>query len=338
VKGQLNDAAYAAGWALVKRLPEPVAVRLFDSIADLVWRRGGKSVLRLESNLRRVRPEASDAEIAELTRAGMRSYMRYWCESFRMSTWGRERIAAAFEPERVDRLDEVLASGRGAVLALPHMGNWDLAGAWVVVTRVPFTTVAERLKPEKLFDRFVAYREGLGMEVLPLTGGSGTLGTLAQRLRAGGLVCLVGDRDLSASGVEVEFLGETTRMPAGPAALAVQTGAALLPVTLWYDGTPVMKGRVHEEVVQPGTGSKRERVAAMTQAMARVWGDGVAEHPQDWHMLQRFWLADLDPRPAAAKPAPAVEPAAAEPAGAAGAVAERAAEASASESGLGDGR
>ena len=315
MKEQLNDAAYATGWALVKRLPEPVAVRLFDSIADFVWRRRGKSVLRLESNLRRVRPDAPDTEIAELTRAGMRSYMRYWCESFRMSTWGRERIAASFEPEHVDRLDAALASGRGAILALPHMGNWDLAGAWVVVTRVPFTTVAERLKPEKLFDRFVAYREGLGMEVLPLTGGNGTLGTLAQRLRAGGLVCLVGDRDLSASGVEVEFLGEAARMPAGPAALAVQTGAALLPVTLWYDGTPVMKGRVHEEVPQPGEGSKRERVAAMTQALADVWGRGVAEHPQDWHMLQRFWLADLEPRPGGPGPAAQdpVAPAAAEP-------------------------
>ena len=297
MKEQLGDIGYAAGWALVKRLPEPLAVRLFDRIADAVWRRRGKSVLRLESNLRRVRPEASDAELAELTRAGMRTYMRYWCESFRMSTWGRERIAASFEPEHVDRLDQALAAGRGVVLALPHMGNWDLAGAWVVVTRVPFTTVAERLKPEKLFDRFVAYREGLGMEVLPLTGGAGTLGKLAQRLRAGGLVCLVGDRDLSASGVPVEFLGEAARMPAGPAALAAQTGAALLPVTLWYDGTPVMKGRVHEEVPVPAEGSKREKVAAMTQAMADVWGEGVRAHPGDWHMLQRFWLADLEPRP-----------------------------------------
>jgi len=297
VKENLTDSAYAAGWALVKRLPEPVATRLFDGIADFVWRRRGKSVLRLESNLRRVRPEATDAEITALTRAGMRSYMRYWCESFRMSTWSRERVLASFEPEDVHRLDEAMASGRGAVLALPHMGNWDLAGAWVVVRGMPFTTVAERLKPEKLFDRFVAYREGLGMEVLPLTGGAGTLGKLAQRLRAGGLVCLVGDRDLSASGVPVEFLGEAARMPAGPAALAAQTGAALLPVTLWYDGTPVMKGRVHEEVPVPAEGSKREKVAAMTQAMADVWGEGVRAHPGDWHMLQRFWLADLEPRP-----------------------------------------
>jgi lauroyl/myristoyl acyltransferase len=292
---QLTYGAYAAGWGAVKRLPESVANGLFRRIADLAWKRRGKGVLRLESNLRRVRPEASEAEIAELGRAGMRNYLRYWCESFRMPVWSRGRIAASFEPECIERLDEAMASGRGAVLALPHMGNWDLAGAWVVVRGYPFSTVAERLKPEKLFDRFVAYREGLGMEVLPLTGGANTLATLAKRLRAGGLVCLVGDRDLSASGVDVSFMGEAARMPPGPAVLAAQTGAALLPVTLWYDGTPVMKGRVHEEVPVPEDGSKREKAAAMTQALADVWSEGVREHPEDWHMLQRFWLADLDP-------------------------------------------
>ena len=292
---QLTYSAYAAGWGAVKRLPESVANRLFQRIADLAWKRRGKGVLRLESNLRRVRPEASEAEIAELGRLGMRNYLRYWCESFRMPVWSKERIAASFEPEFIERLDDAMASGRGAVLALPHMGNWDLAGAWVVVRGYPFSTVAERLKPEKLFDRFVAYREGLGMEVLPLTGGANTLATLAKRLRAGGLVCLVGDRDLSASGIDVSFMGEAARMPPGPAVLAAQTGAALLPVTLWYDGTPVMKGRVHEEVPVPETGSKREKAAAMTQALADVWAEGVREHPGDWHMLQRFWLADLDP-------------------------------------------
>lgn len=299
LRDQLGYSAYAAGWGVVKRLPEPVADRLFRRIADLAWKRRGKGVLRLESNLRRVRPKASDAEIAELGRAGMRSYLRYWCESFRMPVWSRERVRGSFAPAGIERLDEVLASGRGAVLALPHMGNWDLAGAWIVVRGYPFTTVAERVKPEKLFDRFVAYREGLGMEVLPLTGGANTLATLAQRLRAGGLVCLVGDRDLSASGVDVTFMGEAARMPAGPAVLAVQTGAALFPVTLWYDDTSVMQGCVHEEVPVPEAGNKRERAAAMTQSLADVWAEGVREHPQDWHMLQRFWLADLDPSRAA---------------------------------------
>ncbi|RAG83506.1 phosphatidylinositol mannoside acyltransferase [Streptacidiphilus pinicola] len=297
MKDQLTYLAYASGWGLVKRLPEPVADALFRRIADMAWRKQGKSVLRLESNLRRVRPDLDEAGIRELSREGMRSYLRYWCESFRMPGWGKERIRASFTPEHIERLDDTLAAGRGVVLALPHMGNWDLAGAWVVVRGYPFSTVAERVKPEKLWERFMAYREGLGMEVLPLTGGAHTMATLAKRLRAGKLVCLVGDRDLSASGIEVDFLGEKTRMPAGPAALAAQTGAALLPVTLWYDETKVMRGCVHEEILVPEEGTRREKSAAMTQAMADVWAAGVREHAKDWHMLQRFWLADLEPRP-----------------------------------------
>ncbi|WP_042418437.1 phosphatidylinositol mannoside acyltransferase [Streptacidiphilus anmyonensis] len=297
MKDQLTYLAYATGWGLVKRLPEPAADAVFRRIADTAWKRQGKSVLRLESNLRRVRPELDEAGIRELSREGMRSYLRYWCESFRMPVWDKEKIRASFAPEHIERLDDTLAAGRGVILALPHMGNWDLAGAWVIVRGYPFTTVAERLKPAKLFDAFVAYREGLGMEVLPLTGGAHTMATLAKRLRAGKLVCLVGDRDLSASGIEVEFLGEKTRMPAGPAALAAQTGAALLPVTLWYDETRTMRGCVHEEVPVPEEGTRREKTAAMTQAMADVWAEGVREHAKDWHMLQRFWLADLEPRP-----------------------------------------
>ncbi|MCD0481237.1 phosphatidylinositol mannoside acyltransferase [Streptacidiphilus sp. ASG 303] len=295
MRERLADSAYALGWSAVRRLPEPAATALFRRIADTAWRQRGKGVQRLEANLRRVRPDAGEAEIRDLSRAGMRSYLRYWQESFRLPAWDADRIARSFAPEGHERIGHHLAEGRGVVLALPHMGNWDLAGAWLVShLGHRFTTVAERLRPESLFDRFVAYREGLGMEVLPLTGGSvSVVGTLAKRLRAGGLVCLVGDRDLSANGVEVDFLGERARVPAGPAALAVQTGAALLPVTLWYDGTPVMKGIVHPEVPVPAEGSRRERSAAMTRALAAVWAEGVRSHPEDWHMLQRFWLADL---------------------------------------------
>nr|WP_203605779.1 phosphatidylinositol mannoside acyltransferase [Streptomyces sp. SID8014] len=287
---------YGLGWSTVKRLPEPVAVRLGRTIADSVWKRRGKGVLRLEANLARVAPDAGPERLSELSRAGMRSYLRYWMESFRLPAWSDARIRDGFEPDGLHHLTDGLAAGKGVILALPHLGNWDLAGAWV--TRdlgVPFTTVAERLRPETLYDRFVAYREGLGMEVLPHTGGS-AFGTLARRLRAGGLVCLVADRDLSASGVEVEFFGDTARMPAGPAILAQQTGAPLLPVTLWFDSTPVMKGRVHPPVEVPGAGDRAERTSLMTQALADAFAEGIADHPEDWHMLQRLWLDDLEPR------------------------------------------
>jgi KDO2-lipid IV(A) lauroyltransferase len=296
VKERLTDALYGAGWGAVKRLPEPAANRLGRDIADLAWRRRGKSVARLESNLRRVVPDADETRLRELSRAGMRSYLRYWMESFRLPAWSKDRIRGGFDPKDVHHLLDALASPHGVILALPHMGNWDLAGAWVTTKlETPFTTVAERLKPESLYDRFVAYREGLGMEVLPHSGGE-AFGTLARRLRAGGLVCLVAERDLSASGVEVDFFGDRTRMPAGPALLAQQTGALLLPVTLWYDDSPVMRGQVHAPLDEPAEGTRAEKTSVMTQALADVFAAGIAEHPEDWHMLQRLWLSDLEPR------------------------------------------
>ncbi|GAA0464828.1 phosphatidylinositol mannoside acyltransferase [Streptomyces sp. NPDC046215] len=296
MRDKLTDALYGLGWATVKKLPEPVAVRLGTRIADIAWKRRGAGVLRLEANLSRVLPDADPERLARLSRLGMRSYMRYWMESFRLPGWSRDRIRAGFSGQDMHHLEEALAGGRGVVLALPHMGNYDLAGAWVTTALgVPFTTVAERLKPETLYDRFVAYREGLGMEVLPHAGGS-AFGTLARRLRSGGLVCLVADRDMSSSGVEVTFFGETAKMPAGPAMLAVQTGAVLLPVTLWFDSSPVMRGRVYAPIEVPGSGTRAEKAAAMTQQLADAFASGIAEHPQDWHMLQRLWLADLAPR------------------------------------------
>jgi len=292
---RLADALYGVGWSTVKKLPEPVAVRLGRSIADLAWKQRGKGVQRLESNYARVVPGASPERLAELSRAGMRSYLRYWMESFRLPAWSEERIRTGFEPEDVHHLTDGIASDRGVVLALPHMANWDLAGAWVTTAlKTPFTTVAERLRPETLYDRFVAYREGLGMEVLPHSGGT-AFGTLARRLRDGGLVCLVAERDLSASGVEVTFFGDTATMPAGPALLAQQTGALLLPVTLWYDDSPVMKGRVHPPIEVPESGTRAEKTSVMTQALADAFASGIADHPEDWHMLQRLWLSDLDP-------------------------------------------
>ncbi|GHD24679.1 lipid A biosynthesis lauroyl acyltransferase [Streptomyces violarus] len=292
---RLTDALYGLGWSTVRKLPEPVAVRLGRAIADLAWKQRGKGVQRLESNYARVVPDAGPERLAELSRAGMRSYLRYWMESFRLPAWSKERIKGGFDPKDIHYLTEGMAAGKGVILALPHLGNWDLAGAWVTTELgIPFTTVAERLKPETLYDRFVAYRESLGMEVLPHSGGT-AFGTLARRLRDGGLVCLVADRDLSASGVEVDFFGDTARMPAGPALLAQQTGALLLPVTLWYDDSPVMRGRLHPPVEVPESGTRAEKTSVMTQALADAFASGIADHPEDWHMLQRLWLADLDP-------------------------------------------
>jgi KDO2-lipid IV(A) lauroyltransferase len=177
-----------------------------------------------------------------------------------------------------------------------HMGNWDHAGAWAALTGAPVVTVAERLRPERLYARFLAYREGLGMEILPLTGQEGITATLVDRLRSARLVPLLADRDLRATGLEVVLLGEAARLPAGPALLALRTGAALHPVSIWYEPGPT-RGLVihfHDEVLAPASGPTREKVTAMTQGVADVFSAAIRAHPQDWHMLAPLWTADLD--------------------------------------------
>jgi KDO2-lipid IV(A) lauroyltransferase len=249
----------------------------------------------LEGNLLRVLgPGTSGKELRAASRAAMQSYGRYYMEAFRLPTFSKERVLQMQANPEAERALEMVRGGRGVIFALPHMGNWELAGAWCTARGIPFTTVMERLKPESVYDMFVAFRESLGMEVLPLTGGANAFGVLAQRLRAGRMVCLLCDRDLTESGVEVDFFGEKARMAAGPAALAVQTGASLRAVTLWFteDG---WAADVSEEIPVPAEGDRRAKAAAMTQELAGALEKGIAEHPEDWHMLQRVFTADLDP-------------------------------------------
>jgi lauroyl/myristoyl acyltransferase len=293
---RLTDTGYAAGWRLVRGLPARAVRPVFRGGADLAARRGGPGVVRLRANLRRViGPEPSEAALDDLVRAGLRSYARYWMEAFRLPAVSADEVVSTMHLDGVDLLDECLALGRGVVVALGHSGNWDHAGAWAAYTGRPVTTVAERLKPESLYDRFVAYRESIGITVLPLTGGTRPpLDTLAERLRAGGLVCLLADRDLSRRGLEVDFFGGRTRMPAGPALLTLQTGASLLVARLWYDETG-SRGSIVGPITPPEHGDLATRAAAMTQAVADSLAEGIAAHPEDWHMLQRLWLDDLEP-------------------------------------------
>ena len=293
------DLGFAAGWAAVKAVPEAVAASAFRTVGDLTARRGGPRVQQLRRNLRRVVGRGpSESELDELVYAAMRSYARYWLETFRLPKMDLRAVARRVEETAVgvEHIDAAMAAGKGLILALPHMGNWDVAGVWLIHHGVPFTTVAERLKPESLYDRFVAYREGLGMEVLPLTGGTGPVTeVLTRRLVAGHCLCLLADRDLSRSGVNVTFFGETARMPAGPAMLAAMTGAALCPVSLWY----LPDGGWGQRIAPPidlGTGRLRDRVQSATQALADEFAREIAQHPRDWHMLQRLWLNDLPER------------------------------------------
>jgi lauroyl/myristoyl acyltransferase len=298
LKDRLADAGYGLGWSVVCRLPESWAQGAFRFFADLAWRRQGPGVQVLEGNLRRVIGSgAPGGELRGLSRQVMRSYARYWLEVFRLPVMPAGRLLGGMHVTgHVRAIFEYPAAGRGVILALPHMGNYDLAGAWLIAKGAgSVTVVAERLKPESVYDRFVAFREGLGVEVLPASGGmSSAFGILAQRLRAGKTVGLVCDRDVTGRGMEVEFFGEKARMMGGAAALAVQTGAALVPVILWFEGDG-WGAHIHEEIPVPAEGDGEQKAAGMMQEVARLFEAGIRAHPQDWHMLQRVFVADLDP-------------------------------------------
>jgi len=290
----LVSFGFGAGWSAVRRMPERTAYSLFERVADTMWTRKGSSVLRLESNLRRIVPDADDEEIRALSRQGMRSYMRYWCDAFRLPGWSRERILDSIRIIDDHHLADGLATGRGVVVALPHMGNWDHAGAWATLAHSPVVTVAERLKPEDLYEKFLAFRRGLGMDVIPLTGGDPVFPYLSQKLHEGQLVALLGDRDLSNSGVPVRFFGAKAKFPAGPAALAVDTGAVLLTAQLYLeDGHNVV--RFFPPVEVPTEGERSRRIFRTTQLVADQIEVSIRERPTDWHMLQRLWVDDLDP-------------------------------------------
>ncbi|WP_139813721.1 phosphatidylinositol mannoside acyltransferase [Mycobacterium simiae] len=283
-----TDWAYAAGWMAVRTVPESAARNVFDAGARYAARGGGP--VQLRKNLARVLG-APPAQVPDtLMREALASYARYWREAFRLPSMDHRILARRVDEtfQGADVLDAALAEGRGAVLALPHSGNWDMAGVWLAQTRGTFTTVAERLKPESLYRRFIAYRESLGFEVLPLSGGERPpFEVLCERLRANRAVCLMAERDLTRTGVQVDFFGEPTRMPAGPAKLAIETGAALLPAHCWNepDGWRVW--------IQSPLDCSSGDVAAITQALADRFAVNIAAHPEDWHMLQPQWLADL---------------------------------------------
>lgn len=279
----VSALGYTAGWRLLRVLPESMLKPAFSFGADVAARRNGAGVRQLRDNLARVVPQADSAELDELTRRALRSYARYWHEAFRLPSMDLPALRSelANSVSGVEYLDAALAEGNGVIVALPHTGNWDMAGVWAVGHVGAFTTVVERLEPESLYRSFVAYRESLGFEVVPNDSTTGAYRPLFQRLRANGVVCLVADRELSNTGVPVNFFGEATRFPAGPARLAASTGAALLPVGCWYTDSG-WGLRVHPRVRV----NSREEVPAATQALADVFAGDIAAHPADWHMMQ----------------------------------------------------
>ncbi|MFI2752105.1 phosphatidylinositol mannoside acyltransferase [Cellulomonas sp. P22] len=298
---------YLLGLRGAGRVPGPLLRGACNLGADVAWLRHGSGVRQLERNLRRVRPWMDDRELRRLSRAGMRSYIRYFGEAFAVGSLTREQILARVRVVGRENVQPSLDEGRTVVAALGHMGNWDLAGAWGTVDLAPVTTVAERLKPEELFQAFLRFREDLGMRIIPLAPGGEVFRELLRVARTGpGLLPLLADRDLTARGVEVDLFDERARVAAGPAALAVSTGAPLVAISVHYERLHGERRRVagspwgvvvtfHPPVVPPTTGSRREQVAVTTQRWVDQLAGTIENHPEDWHMLQKVFVADLDP-------------------------------------------
>ncbi len=288
ISERLADLGYGLGWSAVRHAPDSLARNLFDRGGAWAGRRGGGPD-QLRRNLARVLGVAPAQVPDDTVEAAVRSYARYWYEAFRLPSMDPARAAASVTLPADDQADlaQAHARGKGIVIALPHSGNWDMAGVWLVQHYGKFATVAERLKPESLFRRFVDYRESLGFEIFPLSGGEQPPFTvLAERLRAGGIICLLGERDLAKHGVEVEFFGEKTRMPAGPARLAIDTGAALKVAHHWFGAGATSQLRCGPAIDTSGG------VEATTQLLADAYARNIAAHPTDWHMLQPLWEAD----------------------------------------------
>ncbi|MFC8923373.1 phosphatidylinositol mannoside acyltransferase [Cellulosimicrobium sp. NPDC057127] len=301
-----TGTAFTFAWRHAHKVPEPLLRGVFTAVADVTWLLHGGGVRQLEKNLARVRPGLTPRALRRLSRAGMRSYMRYYREAFTLPAWTPEQIRARVRLVGYDNLTVHLDGDRSPVLALSHQGNWDLAGAYATPNIAPVLTVAERLEPEELFQEFLSFRTSVGLEILALGDGDVFRDLVRGARSPGRIIPLLADRDLTARGVEVDLFGRRARVAAGPAALAVSTGAPLVPAGIYYErlrgarrraaGTPWgLVIRFFPRVDVPAALPRSEQVAAMTQGWVDALGVAIREHAEDWHMLQKVFVEDLDP-------------------------------------------
>jgi KDO2-lipid IV(A) lauroyltransferase len=278
---------YLFAWKVIGILPEKTAYQLANFVSDQILRKNGKGIQRLRSNYKRVVPSISNSALEALTKEGMRSYLRYWFDTFRLNKWSKSRIIETTFVVRENLLRDPIETKKGCIIALPHAGNWDHAAAYFCSTGIPITAVVEKLKPEAIFKKFLAYRESIGIEAISHK--EKTIPILMERLNQGKLVALVADRDMSRNGIEVNFLGGIAKMPAGPAILAIKTGSPLVTAYIRY----LDKGieiTFDETIKLPLTGSEEEQIKIVTQSMADNFAKRIKDSPVDWHMLQRIWV------------------------------------------------
>ena len=263
----------------------PVVSAAAPVAAWLAVRRGGPHLEHLRHNVSVLAGRPADAG---LLRVAVTSYLRTFWEVLALPSWRPEEAVARVQLVNEPVVREAFAE-RGAVIALPHSGNWDLAGAWACGTGMPVTTVAEELGSAE-YAAFLAFRRSLGMEVLAHRD-PGVIGKLVDAVRERRLVCLIADRDLTGAGVEVDFAGRRVTMPVGPALVARLSGAALIPAVCHYRGEPLGRDARMRLVVGPVVPAQpgREGLVAMTQAVADFFVAVLSDHPEDWHLMQPFF-------------------------------------------------
>ncbi|MDA8267877.1 MAG: phosphatidylinositol mannoside acyltransferase [Actinomycetota bacterium] len=291
-KATATYRAYRGLAAVMGHVPEPAALAGARAASRLVLARSDGRRAMYERHLAKVldRPLDHD-EVTAWARRVFANYARYWVEGARLGSMPGTTVDARMSIESgYEHLQAAMAGGAGAIVALPHLGSWEWGGAWLARRGYPMTAVAEVLEPEDLYRWFVAQRAAIGLTIVPLDRTAGP--ALLRTLRGGGLVGLVADRDLLGTGVEVEFFGDATTMPAGPATLALRTGAALLPVAV-YQGP----GRSHTGVILPPidtarTADLRSDVHRVTQQLATAFEGLVRRAPDQWYCFQPMWPED----------------------------------------------
>ncbi len=281
----------------LRNLPEPAARAAAAAVA-LAMRRGHSMTVRMRvEHLRRVLRDTTGAEpddrlLAAKTREAYLAYARYWVEGARLPKLSKELVDSRFAVEGREILDKAMAQGNGVVMALPHVGSWEWGGSWLDSVGYPMTSVAEVLDPPELFEWFIEQRRAMGLRIVPLDKDASA--ALIKTLRSGGLVGLLCDRDLVGSGVEVEFFGETTTFPAGPATLAMRTGAVLVATAVYIGPALGHLAVIRGPIDTTRTGSFRTDVARITQAIAREFEDYIRRAPEQWHMFQPAWPSDFE--------------------------------------------
>ena len=288
---RIGVPAYRAASLAAQNLPEPVTsfAASMLGVGFGTGMRGRRAMV--ERHLQRVNPSLRGPALRRAAQSAFEYYARYWVESFRLPGLSAAEVDRGFAYEGLEHLDDALTAGNGVIVALPHLGGWEWAGRWIAEQGVPITVVVEPLEPPELFDWFVSFRQSLGMTVVPI--GATAAAAVLRALRANQVVCLLCDRDIQGGGVEVEFFGERTTLPGGPATLALRAGAPILPTAVYFaSGHDAHHAVLRPPIAAQRGGSLREDVARITQAIAFELEDLIRAAPEQWHLFQPNWPSD----------------------------------------------